>query len=173
MPLLLATTLAIVAIVAAPAAAVVTHGSITPNRSAKGIRLGMTRAQVLARLGKPLFKNSNGYMQYADDSKGIIFDVYLDVSKSPARVRLLGIYGSGFCLVGGGPCLRQKGGVGKLRDRYGSALQDVMLEDGESVVWLKGMFRGCAVFTDFGPAGRPRKARIGMVFIGFQSGSAC
>jgi nicotinamide mononucleotide (NMN) deamidase PncC len=51
--------------------------------------------------------------------------------------------------------------------------QTVKLEDGEQVVWLKGRYRGCKTFTDFGPAGRPASARIGMVFIGFQSGSAC
>ena len=56
---------------------------------------------------------------------------------------------------------------------YGSALETVTLEDGEQVVWLKGTFRGCGVFTDFGEAGRKPSARIGMVFIGFQSGSAC
>jgi hypothetical protein len=158
---------------AAPAGAIVTKGTITPNRGAKGIKLGMTRAQVVARLGKPVYKNANGYMQYGSDKKNIVFDVYLDISTSPARVRLLGIFGGGFCLAGGGPCLLEQGGVGRLRDRYGSQLTDVTIESGETAVWLKGTYRGCPVFTDFGEAGRPRKARIGMVFIGFESGSAC
>jgi hypothetical protein len=167
---------ALVATIAIPvtASAVVTHGTITPNRGARGIKLGMTRAQVIAKLGQPVFKNANGYMQYGPNNPpGIVFDVYLDISKHPNRVRLLGIYGSGFCLVNGGPCLTAKGGVGKLRDRYGSALTTVTLEDGEQVVWLKGHYRGCDVFTEFGEPGRPRSARIGMIFIGFQSGSAC
>lgn len=151
----------------------VASGVVTPNRGAKGIKLGMTRTQVIAKLGQPSFKNANGFMQYGKDSLGILFDVYLDVAKQPPRVRLLGIYGAGFCLVTGGPCLMEKGGVGKLRARYGSRLKTVKLEDGEKVVWLKGKYRGCKVFTDFGPAGRPASARIGMVFIGFQSGSAC
>ena len=151
----------------------VTHGSVTPNLGAKGIKLDMTRAQVIAKLGQPSFKNANGYMQFGKESAGILFDVYLDVGKHPARVRLLGINGAGFCLVAGGPCLMEKGGVGKLRARYDGGLKTVRLEDGERVVWLKGSYRGCKVFTDFGPAGRPASARIGMVFIGFQSGSAC
>ena len=168
---------ALCAVVFAGAAAgesdLVTHGAVTPNRGAKGITLGMTRAQVVAKLGQPIYKNANGYMQYGKDSLGIAFDVYLDVSRTPARVRLLGINGAGFCLVTGGPCLMEKGGVGKLRARYDGGLKTVKLEDGEQVVWLKGRYRGCKVFTDFGPAGRPARARIGMIFIGFQSGSAC
>lgn len=151
----------------------VTHGTVTPGRGAAGITLGMTRAQVVAKLGRPTYTNANGFMQFGKESAGILFDVYLDVSTKPQRVRLLGIHGAGFCLAGGGPCLLQKGGVGKLRGRYGAGLKTVKLEDGEKVVWLKGTYRGCKVFTDFGPAGRPARARIGMVFVGFQSGSAC
>ena len=168
---------ALCAVVFAGAAAagreLVTGGLVTPNRGAKGITLGATRAQVIAKLGQPVFKNANGFMQYGKDSLGIAFDVYLDVSLTPARVRLLGINGAGFCLATGGPCLMEKGGVGKLRARYDGGLKKVKLEDGEQVVWLKGTYRGCKVFTDFGEAGRPPSARIGMVFIGFQSGSAC
>ena len=170
---LLLVLVAVALALAMPVAAIVTKGSVTSNRGAKGVRLGMTRAQVIEKLGKPVFKNANGYMQYGSDKLGIAFDVYLDTSAKPARVRLIGINGAGFCLVGGGPCLMEKGGVGKLNARYGSALETVMLEDGEEVVWLKGTFRGCPVFTDFGEANRKPSTRIGMVFIGFQSGTAC
>ena len=154
--------------------AAVKQGPVTPNRGAHGIKLGMTRAQVVAALGQPVYKNTNGYMQYGPPNKpGVAFDIYLDVSKRPNRVRLLGVYGAAFCLVGGGPCLLEKGGVGQLDDRYGAALETVTLDDGEQTIWLKGSYRGCDVFTDFGEPGRARSARIGMVFIGFQSGSAC
>jgi hypothetical protein len=60
------------------------------------------------------------------------------------------------------------GGVGKLRARYGKALKNVKLEDGEKVVWLKGKLKGCKVFTDFGEANRPAVAKIVMIFIGYQ-----
>src|SRR3990172_9222810 len=127
----------ILAVALPPAAsAVVTEGTIKPNRSANGIRLGMSRAQVLARLGPPVYQNQNGFMQYAPDNQPVIFDVYLDVSTNPDRVRLLGISGAGFCLAGGGPCLFEQGGVGKLKARYGSALKLVTLEDGEQVYRL-------------------------------------
>lgn len=75
---------------------------MTPNVGAAGIKLGMTRAQVIAKLGKPLFKNANGFMQYGNDKKGVLFDVYLDTSTHPQRVRLLGISGNRFCLAGAG-----------------------------------------------------------------------
>jgi hypothetical protein len=166
------TALAIAAALPATAEAVVTHATITPNRGANGITLGMTRAQVIAKLGKPTFANANGFMSYGPKKPGALFDVYVD-SRS-GRVRLLGLYGSGFCLGGGGPCLAEKGGVGKLRARYGRALKIVKLESGEPVARLTGMVRGCKVFTDFGsPISSSPRARIGMMFIGFLNGSAC
>jgi hypothetical protein len=151
----------------------VTHGSINPNVGAAGVTLGMTRAQVIAKLGKPSYTNAHGYMQYGLESKNILFDVYLDVASRPPRVRLLGISGTGFCLAGGGPCLLHAGGQGKLRARYGKALKKVTLEDGEKVIWLKGTYKGCKVFTDFGEAGRPASAPILMVLVGYQSGGYC
>ena len=168
--------LAAVAVAAAlPAAgiAVVTQGTITPNRGAKGIRLGMTRAQLLAKLGQPVYRNANGFMQYGPNDQPILFDVYLDVATTPDRVRLIGISGEGFCLAAGGPCLREKGAVGKLKARYGAALKIVQLEDGERVYRLTGTSGGCDVFTDFTPARFRPSSRILMVFIGYLSGSAC
>lgn len=165
-------TLAALVLVAA-ASATVAAGPVTPNVGAAGIKLGMTRAQVIAKLGRPVYKNANGYMQFGDEKKNVLFDVYLDTSVSPQRVRLLGISGRNFCLTGGGPCMLRAGGVGKLKARYGKALKTVMLEDGEKAVWLKGTLAGCKVFTDFGEAGRPNSAPLIMILIGYQSGHYC
>ena len=66
-----------------------------------------------------------------------------------------------------------KGAVGKLRARYRDSLKVVTLEDGERIYRLSGTFRGCSTFTDFTPARFRASARILMVFIGFESGSAC
>jgi hypothetical protein len=151
------------------ASATVERGRITPNRGAKGITLGMTRAQVVGRLGQPLFQNQNGYMEY---SRNNLFDVYVDVSPTPKRVRLIGISGPNFCF-GGGVCMFARGAVGELKDRYGSALKVVRLESGERVYRLTGMYRGCEVFTDFSPERLRRSARIIMTFIGFLNFDAC
>jgi hypothetical protein len=166
------TALALTGVAVARTSAV-TGGLVMPNVGAAGIKLGMTRAQVIAKLGHPIFQNTAGFMQYGRESQNVVFDVYLDTSVHPWRVRLLGISGIHFCLAGGGPCLQRLGGVGKLQKRYDGALKTVTLEDGEKVVWLKGKLNGCKVFTDFGDAGRPAIARIVMVFIGYQSGHFC
>src|SRR5262245_37257725 len=138
---LLAIGALVLGLVAAPAAeAIVTQGTIKPNRSAAGIRLGMSKSQVVTRLGMPVYQNMNGYMQYAPDNQPVIFDDYLDLATNPDRVRLLGVSGSGFCLAGGGPCLFEKGGVGKLKARYGNALKVVTLEDGEKVYRLTAKY---------------------------------
>jgi hypothetical protein len=164
---------AVAAALPATGSASVAQGTITPNRGAKGIRLGMTRAQVLAKLGQPVYKNANGYLQYGPNNQPVLFDVYLDVAATPDRVRLLGISGAGFCLAGGGPCLDHAGGVGDLKDRYGDALKIVRLEDGERVYRLTGTLGGCGVFTDFTPVRFKPSSRILMVFIGYLRGAAC
>ncbi len=162
---------ALAAALALPAAgsAVVERGTITPNRGARGVTLGMTRAQVVALLGKPVYKNQHGYMEY---SKQNLFDLYLDVSTSPDRVRLIGISGPRFCFAAGF-CMYDEGAVGKLKTAYGSALKVVRLEDGERVYRLRGTFEGCDVFTDFSPERFKSSSRIMMVFIGYLSGGAC
>jgi outer membrane protein assembly factor BamE (lipoprotein component of BamABCDE complex) len=38
----------------------ISHGAITVNRGIAGARLGMTRAQVVSHLGKPLSENRGG-----------------------------------------------------------------------------------------------------------------
>src|SRR5262249_430760 len=100
-------------------------------------------------------------------------DVYLDTGTSPQRVRLLGISGRNFCLTGGGPCMLRKGGVGKLKARYGKALKTVMLEDGGKAGWLKGTLAGCKVFTDFGEPGRPQRGGVVRVVVGYEGGPYC
>jgi hypothetical protein len=158
-------------VVTLAADAAVSKGTITPSRGAAGVTLGMTRAQVVARLGQPIFQNQHGYMQYAPDS-GPLFDVYLDASATPRRVRLIGISGRRFCFPGG-PCLHAAGGVGNLRTKYGTRLKLAKLETGERVYRLSGAYRGCKTFTDVTPGRFRRSARLIQVFIGFRSGSAC
>ncbi len=121
------------------------RGVITVGHGAGGIRLGMTRAQVIATLGRPFSRNSNGYMQYAKSPRGM-FDVYL----TSGRVQMLGIaqHHRGFRLSDGNQIFLT-GGLARLMDRYGRRLKLVRLDDGERVYRITGRLRGRTVWTDF------------------------
>jgi hypothetical protein len=142
---------------AAAAAAAVERGTITVNRGAAGVTIGMTRAAVVAKLGQPLYQNANGYLQYA---KVNLFDVYLDTTTN--RVRQIGIAGPRFCTKGG-VCLTAKGGLTKLKAQYGKALHRVKAEDGEVSWVVLGRYSGRRVFTSFTPG---PGSRVVQVFIG-------
>jgi hypothetical protein len=147
-------------VLAAPAGAAVEKGQIQPNRGAVGVTLGMTRAQVIARLGKPLYTNANGYMQFA---KVNLFDVYLNVSTN--RVRLIGIAGRRFCIQT--ICLQHAGNVGALKKLYGANFRAITDEDGSSAYAMYGTLGGRKVFTTFGVASHRAVEPVIQVFIGY------
>jgi hypothetical protein len=148
------------------AAAAVERGVFTPSQGARGIKLGMTRAQVIARLGQPLFENRNGFMEY---SRRNLFDVYLDVSERPRRVRLLGVAGPDFCFAGSDLCLGDRDGVRFVKRRYGDELKLEEYESG-NVYALYGTYKGCPTLTEFLPNRFRPSSPIGMVFIGYRNG---
>jgi hypothetical protein len=146
------------------ASAAVDKGTFTPGAGGAGITLGMTRAQVVSKLGKPLYANANGYLQYSSKS---LFDIYLDGSN---RVRLIGIAGPGFC-TGFGACALEAGGIAKLRVRYGARLRLTKLpETGEQEWILLGTRGGRKVFTSFSPATSKAASAFIQVFIGYGNG---
>jgi hypothetical protein len=149
--------LAVLALLPAATAAV-EKGTVTVNRGAAGIKLGMTRATVVAKLGKPLYQNANGYMEY---SKKNLFDVYLNTASK--RVRLIGISGPKFCTVKG-VCMLKNGGLAKMKALYGTGLKQKTLESGEKTWVIEGKFAERRVFTAFdtGP-----KGKIVQFFIGY------
>jgi len=161
----IATATALLAAVgASTAVAVVTGGTIRPNRGAAGIRLGMAKADVVDKLGPPVFQNANGFMEYGPEDKGILFDLYLGRHK---RVRQLGISGRRFCLRSG-TCMRERFGLRKLRHEFGERLKKVQIvETGETVYVLRSRFHGRRSFTSFSTTSDRARARIAMVFIGF------
>jgi hypothetical protein len=140
------------------AGAVVDAGTIQVNRGAGGIRLGMTRAAVVSRLGAPVFQNGNGYMQYSVNN---IFDLYLNRAR---RVRMLGISGPNFCTASG-ICMFKAFGVRKLKHQWGSRLKLVRLETGEQVYLLRGIVNGHRSATTFSPTTVRPRGKIIMVFI--------
>jgi hypothetical protein len=138
-------------------------GRVEVGRGIHGITLGMTRAQVVARLGKPVYQNSNGYMQY---SRRHLFDVY--VRGRPARVDLVSAAGPGFCLPGG-ICSMKKGSLELLFARYGAKVKvELTTEQGaEPDYVIRSRFRGKPTNTAMNWA----KGQIGQFYIAFANTS--
>jgi hypothetical protein len=135
-------------------------GQIVVGRGIHGVTLGMTRAQVVARLGPPLSQNAAGSMQY---SKRNIFDVYVRRG-SPRRTDLVTAAGPGFCLSGG-ICSLRKGSVGRLISRFGLRLAvELYPEDADAPDYIvRSRFGGAAVNTAFSHGA----GRIQQVFIAY------
>jgi hypothetical protein len=137
-------------------------GRIVVGSGVHGVTLGMTRAQVIARLGRPVSQNTAGYMQYA---KRHLFDVYVRRG-SPRRTDLISAAGPGFCLPGG-ICSMTKGSLKRLAARYGGRLKvELSPENADAPDYvIRGRFHGQAVNTAFS---RDR-GRILQVFIAYAS----
>lgn len=148
-------------------------GVITVGRGAAGIRLGMTRAQVIARLGRPFNENSNGYMQYAYLPPGHVppnvqhglFDVYL----RHGRVRMIIIGAHKGFRLGDGTRVFERGAVARLMRRFGHRLKAMRAEDGEPVYRIVGRYLGTTVWTDFWPGRLDPNTKIMGVDILFPS----
>lgn len=86
-----------------------------------GVRLGMTQAQVAARMGKPYAmsiptKNATCGMYARNDNFGACFD-----TRTGRVVSLVGI-GPKFCVVTPRFCFQRVGGVAKLKRAFGRRL---------------------------------------------------
>jgi hypothetical protein len=162
---ILAVTAAILAVAAGAAAArPVTSGVITVGKGAGPITLGMTRARVIARLGKPIYENANGYMQYANPPA--MFDVYRDGGAHSTRVRMLGISGSGFRLSDGNRIFA-KGGLRRLANRYGKRLTFHNSGDTGPYYEIVSRLNGRKVLSDFFVDRHSLSARVLDIFILF------
>lgn len=153
---------AALALAAGPASAAIT-GTILVGKGVKTadgtlVSPGLTRAQVVAALGKPAFENRGAFMEY---SGAYGFDLYMDGS----RVDLVSVIaGDRFCTPSG-ICLYRKGGLGKLKAKFGAALKRRDLQDGTH--WtIRSRVNGEARFTDFMADGTRDAARLTLVDIG-------
>ena len=156
-------TAALALALAGPAAArTVTSGVITVGKGAGPITLGMSRAQVIAKLGAPLYENSNGYMQYA--KVPAMFDVYRDGGARSTRVRMLGIAGSGFRLSDGNRIFA-KGGLKRLANRYGRRLMFHNSADTGPYYEIVSRLNGRKVLSDFSVDRHSLNATVLDIFI--------
>ena len=157
--------LSTVALSASPAAAaIVTGGVVEIGRGAAGVRLGMTRAAVVEKLGEPVYENPR-YLQYGpDESATTAFDVYLsETTGSP--VRMLGFWGDRFRLADGTRLFR-RGAIRKLRERYGSRLKRSYDPFTDIRTYrLRSRYRGRLVWNDFNVDQFGSRARITSVLI--------
>ena len=112
----------------------VRRGRITPGVGAGPIRLGMTRTQVIARLGRPIFQTVHGYMQYAPEPLLNIFDAYTGGNRPSATVDQI-VVSFGSWTMDGIPVFRL-GSMRRLAEHYGDRLEPVTLENGERVYRL-------------------------------------
>ncbi len=154
--------LAATALLAPGASASVDSGTIIANRGVAGVTLGAARATVIERLGRPVSESrARSTMSY---SRNRLFDIYLDPRSK--RVRLVVVVGRGFC-IGKTLCLLEKGGVGRLKARYGTALKPVSVEGSERAFRLSGAYRGRPVFTQFSIDRNVPNGRITQVTVGY------
>ncbi|MGD0167426.1 MAG: hypothetical protein ABSC51_09075 [Gaiellaceae bacterium] len=160
--LLLAASMASL-VLACAAAAIVDQATIIVNKGAGGVTLGMTRAQVVAVLGKPLYENSYGYMQYSSKN---LFDVYRSGSRT-GRVDMLGISGPRFCLRNG-ICMLRRNNVAALKQKFGKRLTFHKLSDGTLFYRVSGSFQGRRSYTEFDVDGPNRPARIIMIWVAWK-----
>jgi hypothetical protein len=135
-------------------------GRIVVGRGIAGVTLGMTRAQVIARLGQPIYENRNGYMQY---SQLALMDVYVREGR-PKHVDLVTAAGRRFCL----PteiCSLQQGGLARLLALYGPRLEVELYSEGDNPpdLVVRSRFHGRAVNTAFSYG----RAQIVQVYIAF------
>jgi hypothetical protein len=143
-----AAALAVAAMPAPAVARTVTSGVITVGQGAGPITLGMSRAQVISKLGRPLYENQNGYMQYARIP--VIFDVYRDGGASSTHVRMLGISAMGPAFrLSDGNRIFTKGGLRRLSAHYGKQLKFHNTADSGPFYEIVSTLHKRKVLTDF------------------------
>lgn len=122
-------------------------GVISVGRGAAGVTLGMTRAQVVRRLGRPFNENGNGYMEYSNNYSRGLFEVYLRAG----RVRMIVVDGkprSGWRLDDGNRIF-DRGGWARVRHRYGKRLKRTRIDHIEWTYRITSRLDGRTAWTDF------------------------
>jgi len=146
--LIFALLLAAASVVAAPHAKGIYGGVIVVGRGIAGARLGMTRAQVIARLGPPVSEDPNWSMSYEalpPRNPHGQFDLVLQRE----RVRMFIISPRSTWRLANGIHIFASGAIARLMHYYGHRLKPTRIEDGERVYRITGRYLGRTVWTEF------------------------
>lgn len=157
-----------------PAAGAVERGSVTPGRGVDGIRLGMTRAAVQQRLGRPAETTGSEpagiELRYSWTRGEVALWLTFDPQGGPVRKIQLGVgslHAYPWCTASR-ICLGAERGVAKLRAQYAGRLERVQL--GYPSYLVKGPGDAYTVFVnppDPGPSRSVNRGRIMNVLLGY------
>ena len=95
-------------------------GTVAVGRGAAGARLDMTRAQVVAKLGRPLAANGENAVSYERPARGI-FEIYRYSDTKRVRMMIISSRGHAWKL-GDGNAVFAAGAIGRLYHHYGRRL---------------------------------------------------
>ena len=156
-------------LLAAPAnARTISSGVITVGRGANGVELGMSRAQVIRKLGRPAAENALGTLSYGSDRTHVIFDIYrfLDPPHAVHEFVIASPRDRHFRLSDGNRIFL-KGGLRRVANRYGRGLKFHRFDDGTPYYEIVSRLHGKKVLTDFETDRRSLDAYVLDVFIAY------
>ncbi len=144
----LASLLATTSVAAAPGSKGMYSGVIVVGRGVAGARLGMTRAQVIARLGAPVSEMPGRGMSYEALPPRNPHGQF-DIALKGGRVRMFIISPRGTWRLANGIHIFASGAIARLMHRYGHRLKPTRIEDGERVYRITEHYVGRTVWTEF------------------------
>ena len=133
---------------AAPRPKGIYGGVIVVGRGVAGARLGMTRAQVIARLGPPVSempKRSMSYESLPPKNPHGQFDIGLQ----RGRVWMFIVSPRSTWRLANGIHIFASGAIARLMHYYGHRLKPTRIEDGERVYRITERYLGRTVWTEF------------------------
>ncbi len=144
----LASLLLTTSVAAAPRVKGIYGGVIVVGRGVAGARLGMTRGEVIARLGPPVSEMPKLGMSYEalppKNPHG-----QFDIALQRGRVRMFIVSPRSTWRLANGIRIFSSGAIARLMRRYGHRLKPTRIEDGERVYRITERYLGRTVWTEF------------------------
>lgn len=145
---LVAALLATTSVAATSRAKGIYGGVIVVGRGVAGARLGMTRAQVIARLGLPVSEMPDRGMSYEALPPRNPHGQF-DIDLQNGRVRMFIISPRSTWRLANGIHIFAGGAIARLMHCYGHRLKPTRIEDGERVYRITERYLGRTVWTEF------------------------